>query len=133
MPALVANLDPIRLLDEVTTRLGNLLLDFIPRTIAFLQSLTRLPAGLQVLIVIGGLLCLGLSLRLMRKAFGEAAEIRKGVRDARHRTREARADLAISDRRKAWGYVFLVGVALGGAILLIFVYQSIIHAPPLSE
>ena len=126
----LANLDPVRLFDELTTKLGEWLLDIVPRTIAFLRSLTSLPAAHQVLIVIGGLLVLGAGLAFMRKAFGEASAIRQAAREAQKRNRQARADLAISDRRRAWGYVLMTIVFVIAAVLLIFVYQSILEAVP---
>ena len=126
----LANLDPLRLFDELTTRLGEWLLDIFPRMTALLRSLTSLPAGHQVVIVIGGLMVLGLGLAFMRKAFGEASAIRRGAREAQQRNRQARADLAISDRRRAWGYVLMTVVFLIGVVLLIFVYQSILQAVP---
>lgn len=127
MSSCFATLDPIRLFDEATTRLGNLVLDAIPRFQAYLKSLTGLPAGLQVLIVIGGLVVLGLSFFLMRKAFVDAAAIQQGVRQATDRSREARAELAIRDRRKAFAYIMVVGVVLAAAFLAIFVYHSIVQ------
>lgn len=124
----LANLNPIRLLDEGTTQLGNWLLDFLPRLGGWLSGLTQLPAGWQILLTIGALFVLALSFSVMRKAFREAGALRRGVRDARVRSREARADLAVSDRRKAVAYLMLVIVALLGALLLIFVYQSVVNA-----
>lgn len=124
----LANLDPVRLLDELMTALGSWLLDFIPRLGAFLRSLTKLPAGLQLLLVIGALLILGLSFSLMRKAFRDARTIRRGARDAQVRSQSARAELAVSDRRKAFGYLMFILVAIVAALLVFFVYQSLVGA-----
>ena len=123
-----ASINPLRLLDEGTTQLGDWLLDLVPRVGALLRSLTVLPAGIQIVLVIGTLVALGLSFMLMRKAFLDARAIRQGVREARDRSRAARADLALRDRRKAFGYVMFIGVAIVAVILAVFVYQSIVHA-----
>jgi ferric-dicitrate binding protein FerR (iron transport regulator) len=61
---------------------------------------------------------------LTLRAFGEANGIWGRFRRAADDQARAKADLATGDRRKALGYVLLVGALVCLAALIAFVYHS---------
>ena len=115
MTIILASLNPVRLVDEVTDRLGALLIDGAKSLSYLVKHLTTLPAGFQVVIAL-----VGVTLR----AFGDARGIWSRFRRASADSSKAKADLATGDRRKALGYLLLVGALVCLAALVAFVYHS---------
>ena len=124
MTIILASLNPVRLVDEATDRLGALLIDGARSLSDLVKHLTTLPAEYQVVIALGGVGLVGLLVLFTLRAFGDARGIWSRFRKACNDSAQAKADLATGDRRKALGYVLLVGALVCLAILALFVYHS---------
>jgi hypothetical protein len=121
---ILASLNPVRLVDEVTDRLGALLIDGAKSLSYLVKHLTTLPAGFQVVIALVGVGLVALLVALTLRAFGDARGIWSRFRRASADSSKAKADLATGDRRKALGYLLLVGALVCLAALVAFVYHS---------
>ena len=124
MTIILASLNPVRLVDEATDRLGALLIDGAKSLSYLVKHLTTLSAGYQVIIALAGVGLVGVLVFLTLRAFGEASGIWGRFRRAADDQASAKADLATGDRRKALGYVLLVGALVCLAALIAFVYHS---------
>ena len=124
MTIILASLNPVRLIDEATDRLGALLIDGARNLSEWVKYLTTLSAGIQVVIALGGVILVGWLVSLTLRAFGDARGIWSRFRRAADDSARAKADLATGDRRKALGYVLLVGALVCLAALVAFVYHS---------
>lgn len=120
----LASLSPVRLIDEVTDRLGALLIALWETLMALIKEAAKLPAGLQVAIALASVAFLGFCVLFMLRAFRDAAGIVSRFRKASADTAAARKDLAEGDRQRALGYLLLLGAVLGLLVLAAFVYHS---------
>ena len=75
MTTILASLNPVRLIDEATDRLGALLIDGARTLSDLVKHLTTLPAGYQVVIALAGVLLVGLLVSSTLRAFGDARGI----------------------------------------------------------
>ena len=121
---ILANLNPVRLVDEATDRLGALLIDGAQSLSDLIRHLTTLPAGLQVVIALAGVGMVGFLVLLTLRAFRDAQGIWSRFRKASDDSARATAELAAGDRRKALGYALLVVALTCLAVLVVFVYHS---------
>ena len=124
MTIILASLNPVRLVDEATDRLGALLIDGVRSLSTPVKHLTTLPAGFQVVIALVGVGLLGLLVHFALRAFKDAKGIWSRFRKANDDSAKAKAALATLDRRKALGYLLLLGVLVCLAVLTAFVYHS---------
>ena len=129
MTAFLANLNPVRLADEVTDRLGELLLRGLGTGNAYLKEFATLPAGMQVSFALGGAVALGVLTLVMVRSFSRAGSLVKKFRKTSAEAHQAKAELAIMDRLRAVGYVFMVGMLVCLLALAAFVVHSWYGAP----
>ena len=86
MTIILASLNPVRLVDEVTDRLGALLIDGAKSLSYLVKHLTTLPAGFQVVIALVGVGLVALLVALTLRAFGVAFEEHRLIRPKRKLT-----------------------------------------------
>lgn len=120
----LASLSPVRLADEVTDRLGALLISLWETLLAVVKEAAKLPAGLQVAIALMTVAFLGFCVVFMLRAFRDAAGIMSRFRKASAESSKARKDLAERDRQRALGYLLLLSAVIGLLVLAAFVYHS---------
>ncbi|MDA7614723.1 hypothetical protein N8586_06265, partial [Verrucomicrobiales bacterium] len=91
MTIILASLNPVRLVDEVTDRLGALLIDGAKSLSYLVKHLTTLPAGFQVVIALVGVGLVALLVALTLRAFGDARGILSRFRRASADSSKAKA------------------------------------------
>jgi hypothetical protein len=121
---LAASLNPLRVLDALTDRLGAFLIEMGLQMGALTKHVATLPAWIQVMVTLSSVAALGFMALMTLKALGRGRGIVGDFRKASTKQAEAKEALPVADWHRAKGYVMAVGLMLVMGVLLLFLVQS---------